>query len=109
LAYQGVARRLGIDDVLEVNTFALDGQMPDLSIFFDIEPRAGLSRIKGDKKHEINRLDVENLDFHNAVYQGYLEVVRRFKSRIQVVDARQDFESVFNKTIQIINKKIANV
>src|SRR5437763_1199681 len=41
LAYQGFARGLGIDEVLSINQFAIENMMPDLTIYFDIEPELG--------------------------------------------------------------------
>lgn len=63
LAYQGYARGLGIEEVYEINKFAIDSYMPDLVILFDIEPKLGLERINKNKGREINRLDKENMDF----------------------------------------------
>ncbi|NLB10911.1 dTMP kinase, partial [bacterium] len=67
LAYQGYARAIGIDKVMDINLFATEGKLPDLTIYFDISSQDGLARIDGDSKREINRLDLERLDFHNKV------------------------------------------
>ena len=45
LAYQGGARGLGIDEILNINNFATDKTFPDLTILFDIDPKLGLKRI----------------------------------------------------------------
>ncbi|MDA6131560.1 dTMP kinase, partial [Escherichia coli] len=65
LAYQGYARGLGIDEVYSINSFAIEGMMPELTLYFDIEPEAGLDRINQHKGREVNRLDLEKLDFHH--------------------------------------------
>ena len=87
LAYQGHARGLGIDEVLSINKFAIGDTMPDLTVFFDINPEAGLARIAANEMREENRLDKESLHFHELVYDGYLELIRRYPERIQVTDA----------------------
>jgi len=87
LAYQGHARGLGIDEVLSINEFAIGDTMPDLTVFFDINPEAGLARIAANEMREENRLDKESLHFHELVYDGYLELIRRYPERIQVTDA----------------------
>lgn len=46
IVYQGFARKIGIDEVLKINRFAIENTMPDLTIYFDIEPEIGLERIQ---------------------------------------------------------------
>lgn len=87
LAYQGHGRGLGIDEVLSINEFAIGGTMPDLTIFFDVDPEVGLARIMKNDEREQNRLDKESIDFHHKVYQGYREIIRRYPNRIVKTDA----------------------
>ncbi|WP_318617452.1 dTMP kinase [Sporosarcina sp. YIM B06819] len=87
LAYQGHGRGLGIDAVLSINEFAIGDTMPDATIFFDIAPEIGLARIAKNNEREQNRLDKESLDFHRKVYEGYLEIIRRYPNRIIKTDA----------------------
>ena len=61
LAYQGYARKLGMDNVLNVNLFATENTYPDLTLFFDVAPEIGLERINKNHNREVNRLDVEKL------------------------------------------------
>lgn len=87
LAYQGHGRGLGIDEVLSINEFAIGDTMPDLTIFFDIDPEVGLARIMKNDEREQNRLDKESIDFHHKVYEGYQEIIRRYANRIIKTDA----------------------
>ncbi|WP_163183890.1 dTMP kinase [Neobacillus sedimentimangrovi] len=107
LAYQGFARGLGIDEVWTINQFAIEQMMPDLTIYFDIEPEAGLLRISKNKGREINRLDLENLNFHQKVREGYHILLERFPERIVKIDASGTLEEVYKKTLQIIETKLA--
>ncbi|KUP04241.1 thymidylate kinase [Bacillus coahuilensis m2-6] len=102
LAYQGYARGLGVDEVLNINEFAIDGCMPSLTLFFDISPEAGLERIARNKGREINRLDLEGIEFHHKVYEGYKKVISRNKNRVQLVNADQDVHQVVEEALQII-------
>lgn len=95
LAYQGYARGLGIQEVLEINQFAITGMMPNLTLFFDILPEKGLARITSNQNREINRLDLEKLDFHQKVYEGYKKIIEMFPNRIKVINADQPLEKVF--------------
>ncbi|WP_249872235.1 dTMP kinase [Oceanobacillus saliphilus] len=94
LAYQGHARGLGMDEVFMINQFAIKDCMPDLTLFFDIDPKKGLERIAANKDRERNRLDLENLDFHNLVYEGYQILAERFPNRIQTINADQSMKAV---------------
>lgn len=105
LAYQGYARGLGIDEVLELNSFATESTMPDLTFFFDISPEGGLKRIATNQR-EINRLDKETLDFHHKVYEGYCELYKRFPSRIKRIDASKELECVVNECLTILKERI---
>jgi dTMP kinase len=96
LAYQGYARGLGIEEVLAINNFAIDRVFPDLTIFLDIAPEIGLSRIHAHRGREINRLDLESLAFHQKVREGYLEVEKLFPERIVKIDASFQIEEVFD-------------
>src|SRR5699024_3005395 len=55
IAYQGFARGLGIEEVFTVKRFAIQDLMPDMTLFFDIEPKKGLARIAVNKDIERNR------------------------------------------------------
>jgi dTMP kinase len=106
LAYQGFARGLGIDEVLSINQFAIDGYFPSLTLYFDLDPKIGLERISKNQLREINRLDMENLSFHNKVRQGYLQLAERFSNRIVIIDASKSIDEVFAEAATIIMKKI---
>lgn len=102
LAYQGVARGLGIDDILAINTFAIESWMPTLTIYFDIDPALGLARIRENGLREVNRLDLEELAFHERVRDGYMMLMDRFPNRIKKVDATQSVTKVFEDVWTLI-------
>ncbi|MEK3936423.1 dTMP kinase [Sporosarcina sp. FSL W7-1349] len=106
LAYQGHARGLGMEEVLAINKFAIGETMPDLTIFFDILPEAGLARIASNKSREQNRLDNESLRFHHAVYEGYQQVLQRYPERIRSVDASLSEEEVAEKVWKLIYSQL---
>lgn len=108
LAYQGYARGLGIEEVYEINKFAIDSYMPDLVILFDIEPKLGLERINKNKGREINRLDKENMDFHDKVREGYSILMEKYNHNIVKVDASGEVDEVYLEVSKIINENIEN-
>lgn len=100
LAYQGYARGLDLEEVYSINQFAIQDAMPDLTLFFDIDPKKGLERIAANKDRERNRLDLEKLPFHERVYEAYQLLIERFPERIQVVNADQPPETVQEVVLQ---------
>ena len=106
LAYQGGARGLGIDNILEVNNFATEGTFPDLTLLFDIDPKLGLARIAANSNREVNRLDLEKIEFHNKVRNTFLELAKRYPERFVVIDASQSREEVAKKTLEVMLSRI---
>lgn len=94
LAYQGYARGLGMDEILSINQFAIADFMPELTLYLDVDPEIGLQRINQTKDREINRLDLEALDFHIQVREGYKEVLKKFPQRVKKINANQTEEQV---------------
>ncbi|MGE7305746.1 dTMP kinase [Priestia megaterium] len=96
LAYQGYARGLGIGNVLEINNFAVLNLDPLMTFLLDIKPETGLERIQKNRSGEVNRLDMETLDFHKKVREGYFELVHCYNenNRFYVVNANKSIEDV---------------
>lgn len=105
LAYQGFARGLGIDEVMSINKFAIGEYMPDLSILFDLEPKIGLERICKSEEREINRLDLEKIDFHEKVRQGYNIIYKENMNRIIKIDAEQSKECILKEIKRILENR----
>lgn len=109
LAYQGHARGLGIEEVYDINKFAIQDLMPNITLLFDIDPQKGLERIAANDEREKNRLDLEKLDFHKKVYEGYQILTEQYPKRIQKVNADQSIElverSAYDKILSYLNKE----
>ena len=106
LAYQGGARGLGIDEVLNVNLFATENTWPDLTLLFDIKPEVGLARINANADREVNRLDLEKIDFHNKVRESFLALAKRFPDRYVIIDASMEREQVAKATMEAILSRL---
>ena len=102
LAYQGGARDLGIENVLNINLFATENTWPDLTLLFDIKPEIGLQRISANANREVNRLDLEKIEFHNKVRQTFLDLSKRYPDRYVVIDASKSIEEVQKATMDAI-------
>ena len=104
LAYQGYARNIGVDEVLKINEFAIEGHMPDTTIFLDVLPEVGLSRIS--TRTFKDRLDQENIDFHQRVFDGYMLVNERFGQDVVKFDANRTPEEIINEITAYIEKLV---
>ena len=93
LAYQGYARGIGIEKVLEINMFA-KAYLPKVTYFFDVRPEVGLARIQGRDK--IDRLDLETMDFHQKVYEGYLEVCKMYPERVKSINGEREISLIID-------------
>lgn len=102
LAYQGGARKLGVDRVAALNDFAIQGRLPDLTIYLDLPVEIGLKRILANRQDKIDRLDEEDLSFHQAVRQTYLQLVEDNTDRIKLVDANQDLAAVIAQVKEVL-------
>ena len=106
LAYQGGAREIGIDNVYNMNLFATEGMLPDLTILFDIKPEEGLARIAANSQREVNRLDVEKLAFHNKVRDSFHESAKKFPERFVIIDASKGPDEVFEESYKAIEDRL---
>ena len=100
LVYQGIGRKLGIDEIKKINDFGTAGLEPDMVLFFDIDPKKALERklnIDGG-----DRLENENLSFHEAVYKGYKTIANNY-SNIITINAERTIEEIFDEVKNIIN------
>ncbi len=102
LAYQGYGRKLGKDEIFNINKFAIEDRMPDLTIFIDIKPQVGLDRVSHNHR-KMDRLDLESLEFHERVYAGYLDLIKEFPDRIRVIDGDKPLNEVIKDVMHLIN------
>ncbi len=86
VVYQGIARGLGSERVLAINDAAIDGCWPDLTLVLDLPAEDGLARARS--RALFDRIEQEQLGFHQTVREGFLELVRGGQRRFAVVDAR---------------------
>jgi dTMP kinase len=89
-AYQGYGRGFDLQAILDINTFAVGGCLPDLTLLLDIETQTGMERLtlrNREQKTTHDRFEREQVEFHERVRTGYLQLARRWPERIQVIDS----------------------
>ena len=106
LAYQGGARGLGVDNILNVNMFATENTFPDLTLLFDITPEEGLKRIAANASREVNRLDLEKIEFHQKVRESFLYLAKKYPERFIIIDASKSREEVAKDTLDAILSRL---
>ena len=92
VAYQGGGRELGIDEVLAINAPAVDGTLPDITVYLDIDHRKAMARRCAAS--EPDRLEMEAESFHARVEDGYHELIARDPGRFVVVNAEGTREAI---------------
>ncbi|MBN1623711.1 MAG: dTMP kinase [Clostridia bacterium] len=92
IAYQGYGRQLDINEVYNVNFTAVRHILPDITFFLDQHPDTSLRRRK--EASTADRLENEEMEFHNRVYIGYKELCSRYPERIKVLDAGKSIEEI---------------
>ncbi len=85
-AYQGYGRGLNRDDLAALTAIATGGLRPDLTLLLDLEVERGLAR-RRDRGEEMNRLDLETVEFHRRVRDGYLALAAAEPARWLRIDA----------------------
>lgn len=104
LAYQGHARGLGIEQVLELNRVATGGLMPDLTLLLAIDVKSSRQRLSG-RSTGSDRIESEPLDFHKRVMDGYHRLQEMFPERIAVIDGGKPVDRVHRDVLAIVNER----
>ncbi len=103
LVYQGIARGLGAEVVLQLDAISCRGLTPDFTILLDIDPTTSLARAANRNQATAStetRLDDESKEFHTRVRGGYLALANACPDRIVVVDGNRPPEDVANAIIE---------
>lgn len=109
VAYQGAGRQIGEDAVLQMNQFATAGLQPDLTVYLDVPAAVGLARIEAHRKAtQYDRLDQEQLDFHERVRAAYLRQAATAPERIKTVDATQPLTAVVKESLALIQEQLGS-
>ncbi|MCO4327661.1 dTMP kinase [Staphylococcus agnetis] len=106
LAYQGYARKIGVEAIQTINDFAIEGHAPDLTLYLDIPAEVGQARIMQNQRAQ-NRLDKEDEAFHARVIDGYRQLIQNHPERYEVIDATQSIDAVIQDVLTAIKQRLA--
>ncbi len=91
-AYQGCGRGVDLKIVADVNRVAIDGMIPDMTFFLDVDPELALRRRVNATGAD--RIEQEKIDFHRRVYEGYKNMALLFPDRIKTIDANKSIKDI---------------
>jgi dTMP kinase len=114
LAYQGEARALGFETVLEAHRLALGSLYPDLTICIDLDLEAGLERARyRNVQHRLrspeDRLDLQSLEFHRLVRDGYAKIAQLEPGRFRLVSGEGDQTQVASRVWAEVQPALARL
>ena len=98
------SRRQHLKEVWDINQFAIDGCMPEKTLFLSVSVETGKKRM--NLRGDLNRLDQEESSFHKDVRQGYETLVTMYPERIKVIDAEPCKEEVLKSAMECVLKVI---
>ena len=104
VAYQGIARGLGMKEVEDACSFITQKLQPQLTFYLDIEPSLGLSRVQRSRVKD--RIESEELSFHEKIRQAYLAIQREHPDRIHVLDASLPKDQVYQQAMRWVLEKL---
>lgn len=100
IVYQGYGRKLG-DCVRIINEYAVGGCFPDITFLLKVDPKIGKGRIKAEEQ---DRLELEKLDYHRAVFKAYEELEKQYPDRIIGIDASRSIDEIGKEIKEHINR-----
>jgi dTMP kinase len=104
VAYQGYGQGMDVQTIRELNMLATGGVLPDLTLVLDLDPVAGMRRIRGRALDTFEKMDAA---FHRRVREGYLEIARADKNRVVVLDADRDPDVLHADVVRAVDELLA--
>jgi dTMP kinase len=104
VAYQGYGQGMDVQTIRELNMLATGGVLPDLTLVLDLDPGAGMRRIRGRALDAFEKMDTA---FHRRVREGYLEIARADKNRVVVLDADRDPDALHADVVRAVDELLA--
>ena len=105
IVYQGIARGLGGDKVMELSLWAADEIVPDLTFLLSVDVDGGEKRLSGSSKSR-DRIENEEEKFKQRIFDGYIELARKYSSRIVLIDAKQEIKTIFNQIRERVDREL---
>jgi len=105
IVYQGIAKGLGAEYIKNMHHLFFGNFMPDLTIILDIEPEKGLARA-GSRNDGENRFEGLDIEFHQRIRHGFLDIAKCEPQRCVVLDAGQDVAKLHAQIIVVVREHL---
>ena len=107
VAYQGHGRGLDLELIHHLNRVATDGLVPDLTIVLDVPVKVGRERTRR-RRRALDRLELEDFEFHQRVREGYLTIAKEEPHRVRVIHSEQNFKLVRDEIRELVTRHITS-
>ena len=101
LAYQGLARGLGFEEIYDISKWATEGLLPDLVFYLRVDPKTGFGRLSGDA----DRLEGEGTTFHERVSIAYRKLAKQFPDRFVVLDGTRSPAEIHEEVVKVLEER----
>lgn len=98
-AYQGYGRGIDLNIIFAIDKLSTSSLRPDITFLLDLDVEIGLKRNQGINKAD--RLELEDIEFHNRVRKGYIELASKEPDRIKLIDASKNITFTHNKIVKL--------
>jgi len=107
VVYQGIARGLGMESIMDLNSWATKTLVPDITFILDIEPRECEKRdLRANKSKD--RIESEEMDFKHKIHLGYRDIAEKYKERVMLLDGTADVgtlsRTIFKRVLEALDE-----
>ena len=103
VAYQGYGRGLPLDLIERMNFEATRGLKPDVTFLIDLPVEVAFSRLS---RKELDRIESEELSFHERVREGFLKIAEKEPQRVVVLDGTREIEEIFKSVLKVVLERL---
>lgn len=103
IAYQGYARGIDIKVINRLHELVIENIKPDITLLLDILPKQGLFRAIGKR---LDRIEQENIEFHDKVRYGYLQIAQQESDRVKIIDGSKEIDEVHQTICNCVDKTL---
>jgi len=104
-AYQGYGRQLDLETVALANRIGSCGLTPNMTFLIDVDVEIALHR-RQKINEKSDRLESENIDFHERVRQGYLTIAGQEPDRVKIVKGNRTIDEVAEEIWNLVNQHV---
>ncbi|AVF54844.1 dTMP kinase [Pseudomonas sp. 17391] len=108
IAFQHYGRGIALDLVQSINSFALEGFVPDLNIILDVDPEVGMRRV-ASRGEGLDRMEMQKREFLARARDGFLRQAEESPDTFVVIDASQSFEAVSSQVLSVVDALLAKL